>query len=260
MLDYHLPQINAMVAVGALALALLAVVSDFRRNDTPVHRRAVIMLFLLAIAIAIGAALFQVYPLGGTRHNIYLGPVTFLAAGIAFHSAANNFGALIRRSWLAPALVVMTAGVIALAGVVDVWQNSPYREPDNIDSILAVLDENATAGDLVYVDYHLRPWLRFYQKKKPDDYHYGDAKCWPTETECLRGMIDEAISHSRGSSRVWLISILNNPVLKRAAEDAGQISVEQVIAGGNPKLYLVTTADGEVGQAGFPLPGNQVAR
>ena len=246
LLDYHLPPVVALVAVGALALLLLAVAVDFRRNDGMVHRRAIMVLFLLAVAIAIGAAVAQVYPLGGTRHNIYLGPVIFLAAGIAYHSVANSLGALIRRAWRTPALVFVSvsAGVIALAVVVDLWQNRPYRAPDTIDSIFTVLDESAPDGDAVYVHELSVPWLKFYQRDKPDNYHYGRIICWePADAECIREMFTEALAHSGGSSKVWFISIFGNSALKRAAEGVGQFSIEQVIAGGNPKLYLATTAE-----------------
>ncbi len=50
----------------------------------------------------------------GARQVIYLGPVIFLAAGIAIHWIADSLAALTHRMWLAPALAVVAASAIAL--------------------------------------------------------------------------------------------------------------------------------------------------
>ena len=111
MLNWHLPPAVAVAAVGAFALMLL--VSLWRRQRPD----AIATLDLLAVGIAIIAALLTVYPLGKFRPNLYLGPVIFLAAGVAIHcwTMANlgtvaNLAGLMRRGWAVPALVVVAAG------------------------------------------------------------------------------------------------------------------------------------------------------
>ncbi len=228
LLTYHLPEAVAVLAVGALALMLLASLKR-RRFD------AIATLALLAVGIALFAALLTLYPLGRIRQNIYLGPVIFLAVGVAFHWTAGYLSSLTRREGLAPALAIVAAGSIALVGVGAMRQDSPYETRKNIKSILAVLEERVREEDMVFAVRYAAPAIKFYQgeEESPGNYYYGTLWCGPSAEPglrpCLRQMVDLVALFPNVPDRIFLvhdkISILEE--LELLGE---QVSVERVIA------------------------------
>ena len=192
LMSYHMPQAIAIPVVGALALMLTASLRR-RRFD------AIATLALLAIGIAIFAATLELYPFGGIRQNLYLGPVILLAAGVAIHWTANSLAALTRRAWLARALLAGIACAITLAGVGAMRQNSPYGTLENIKSVLAVLKERVREEDMVYAGWGAVPAIRFYQGKEeePANYHYGTSWCTASFELCFREMVDLAQVYQR---------------------------------------------------------------
>ena len=219
LLNYHLPQVVAIPVVGALALMLMASLKRSRFD-------AIATLALLAVGIAIFAAMLKLYPLGGIRQNIYLGPVIFLAAGVAVHSMTDSLAALTHRAWLAPALAVAAAGAIALVGVGDIWQDSPYEDRTNFKAVLAFLEEHVEEGDMVYVFPYATPSMKFYQDEKPNSYHYGE--CWLAFEKCIPEMVGLVVSRPNVPNRIFLVhdrkSIREELELLRA-----QVSVEHII-------------------------------
>ncbi len=229
LLTYHLPEAVAVLAVGALALMLMASLKR-RRFD------AIATLALLAVGIALFAALLTIYPLGRIRQNLYLGPVIFLAVGVAFHWTAGYLSSLTRRAWLAPALAVAAAGAIALAGVGAMRQDSPYETRQNIKSIFTVLEERVREEDMVFAVPWAVPSIQFYlgEEGSPDNYYYGTvwwckASAEPGLRPCLREMVDLVALFPNVPDRIFLvydeISILEE--LELLGE---QVSVERVIA------------------------------
>ena len=197
LLDYHLPPAVAVLAVGAFALLLMASLKK-RRSD------AIATLALLAVGIAIFAAILTIYPFGGSRQNIYLGPVIFLATGVSIHWMAGSLAALTRRARVAPALAAAAAGAIALAGVGDIGQDSPYGR-DHTKAVLAFLEENVEEGDMVYATNYAATSLKFYQDEKPNSYHYGRIECWSAYAPCIREMADLLVSLSNAPNRIFLV-------------------------------------------------------
>ncbi len=147
LLTYHLPWVVATAALVAFALLLVAAFLGKFQGAFP--GGAIAVLFPLCIAVSVGAALLGIYPLGGIRQVIYLGPVIFLAAGVSIHWIADSLAAPTHRVWLAPALAVAVAGATALAGVGAMRQDSPYETHENIKSILAALEERVREEDMV---------------------------------------------------------------------------------------------------------------
>ena len=217
LLNYHLPQAVAVLAVGVLALMLTASLKR-RRLD------ALVTLALLAVGIAIFAALLTLYPLGGIRQNLYLGPIVFLAVGVAFHWTAGCLASLTRRGWLAPALAVAVAGAIALAGVSAMRQDSPYQTPENIKSVLAVLQERVREEDMVYAGWGAVPAMQFYQGKegRPANYHYGTSGwCTNSVESCLREMANLAYGRGTVNGRIWFVTYAHSTEFVEEAEIAG---------------------------------------
>ena len=197
LLNYHLPPAVAVLAVGAFALLLMASLKK-RRSD------AIATLALLAVGIAIFAAILTIYPLGGSRQNIYLGPVIFLATGVSIHWMAGSLAALTRRARLAPALAAAAAGAIALVGVGDIWQDSPYERDHNTKAVLAFLEENVEEGDMVYATNYPATSLKFYQDEDRT-YRYGQIECWSAYAPCIREMVDLLVSLPNAPNRIFLV-------------------------------------------------------
>ena len=165
---------------------------------------AIATLALLAVGIAIFAGILIIYPLGGTRQNIYLGPVIFLATGVSIHWMADSLTALTRRAWLGSALVAAAAGAIALAGVGDIRQYRPYERDYNTKAVIAFLKEHVEEGDMVFATSYAATSLKFYQDEDRT-YHYGQIGCWSAYAPCIREMTDLLVSLPNAPNRIFLV-------------------------------------------------------
>ncbi len=204
LLTYHLPVVVAIAALATFAIILVAVF--LRKFQGELQDRAIAVLFSLVIAVSVGAAVLGIYPLGDIRQVIYLGPVVFLAVGVAFHWTAGWLVSLTGRAWLAPALAVTVVGAIVFAGVGDMRQDSPYITPENIKPVLAVLKERTREGDLVYVVGRAGPVIQFYQEKEEGaaNYYYGSYRCEDSGELCLREMADLLLSLPDVPNRIFV--------------------------------------------------------
>ncbi len=233
LLTYHLPWVVAIAALAALAVFLVAAFLRKFRGELPGSALAV--LFTLCIAVSVGAALLGIYPLGGIRQVVYLGPVIFLAVGVAIIWIADSLAALTHRVWLAPALAVVAAGAIALAGVDAMRQDSPYRTRQDIKSVLAALEEQMREEDMVYTTFWAAPSIQFYhgEEGRPDNYYHATRWC-PASAEpgllpCLREMIDLVALLPNVPDRIFLIYD-GISILKELELLGEQVSVEHVPA------------------------------
>ena len=239
-LTYHLPEVVAIAALPAFAI-LLVVAFRSKLPDS-----ALAVLFSFCMAVSVGAAVLGLYPLGGIRQGIYLGPIVFLAVGLALHWTAGGLAALTRRTWLAPAMAVTAGGAIALAGVSDIWGESDwlYLPHDKSGEILAVLEERMQEEDGVYV--FLPLVMQFHQAQNPIGKVMidGDEKvhCRHDPETCFQEMI-AAISPQAGRGRLWVVAEqpwhATDPELRVLHVLAAHVSVEHVVAGGMPNLYLI---------------------
>ena len=249
LLTYHLPEVVAIAALVALALLLVATL--FRKVQGKLPERAIAVLFPLCLAISVGAALLGLYPLGDTRQVIYLGPLVFLAVGVALHGTAESLAGLTRRGWLTPGLVVAVAGAIALAGGGALRQDSPYRTDENIKSVLAVLKERVREDDLVYAGKRVVPALRFYQEaERPanyySNYYYGNSSCHGSAELCLRDLADLDYWLDVGKGRIWFVTYNRSPAL---VNNLRELSVERLGGGKKPELYLIANSNELIAKA-----------
>ena len=237
LLKYHLPEVVAIAALPAFAILLVAAfIGKFRGK---LQASAIVVLFSFYIAIAAGAAVLRIYPLGGIRQGIYLGPIAFLAVGLAFHWTAGRLSSLTRRGWTRPVLLVAMAGATASAGVGAMRQDSPYQEREHIKAVLAVLKERVREEDMVYSGWAGVPTIRFYQgnEEKPANYHYGTSGwCRRSPNSCLREMADLAYWHEHRNGRTWFVTWQELTALE---SNMPGISVKEVVSGGRPGLYLI---------------------
>ena len=237
LLKYHLPEVVAMAALPAFAILLVAAfIGKFRGK---LQASAIVVLFSFCIAISAGAAVLGIYPLGDIHQGIYLGPIVFLAVGLAFHWTAGRLSSLTRRGWTRPVLLVAMAGATVLAGVGAMRQDSPYQTRENIKSVLAVLKERIRKEDMVYSGWAGVPTIRFYlmEEEKPANYYFGTSGwCRRSPNSCLREMADLAYWHEHRNGRTWFVTWQKLTALE---SNMPGISVKEVVSGGRPGLYLI---------------------
>lgn len=244
LLSYHMQIVIAATALIALG-ALLPLALKRRRCD------AIALLALFAVGIALCAAVMGVYPMGGSRHNLYLGPIVFLAAGSAFNSLAADVATIARHAWLAPALTAAAAAAaIAVAGAAAVRHADTYYAKDaSMAQVLAALDERKREGDAVYVSRYEVPAVSFYKYGKPADYFYGKAVCWGDSwgatswAECFPAILDEMFRMSNNSRRIWFIHNSSVSVPKEMAAHSQETAVEEIVDDGWTTLHLITGFD-----------------
>lgn len=231
MLNYLMPMPVALLVLAAFAGLL---VSSLKRHCFD----AVTILLLLSGAAAIAAALLGLYPLGNSRHALYLAPMVFLAAGVAFCWAAGQLATRARRPGLRPTLLIGLAALTVLAGVAAIREDNPWRDWSNLKTVIAVLEEQAQAGDLICVSKWQSPTVEFYQGEGAS-YRYG----------CSRGMIAaqgglSGVLNAAAPGRLWLV--FGGPKGHDTVWDAlradGQSKIEQLIYG-VPHLYRVSRPD-----------------
>ena len=237
LLKYHLPEVVAMAALPAFAILLVAAFLRKKFQDG-----AIAVLFSFCIAVSVGAAVLGIYPLGGIRQGIYLGPIVFLAVGLAFHSGAAALASTARQAWLGPLLIVLSASAIVLSGEDALRRIDLYPPHDKGEEIVAVLQEHAQEDDVLFYSGDTRPLIEFHRKPNWGRLvFYGKVACWIGEGLCLQEMIDE-ITPSIGRSRLWLVSYKPLPFLGMLQTMAGHVLVEHVVSGGTPNLYLIEDA------------------
>ena len=242
LLTYHLP---GFVAIAALAaLALLLVTPFIRRFQGNLQANAIAVIFLLCIVISVAAAVLGIYPLGDTHQGIYLGPVIFLAAGVFIYWMIDSLSALTRRAWLAPALAVAVAGAIALAGVGDMRQNSPYKTHENIKAVLAVLKERVREDDVAYAVWWAVPSIQFYQgiEGRQSNYYYGIPWCADPKL-CFRQMADLVVSLPTAPNRIFYVHDDDSTLIQKELELlGGQVSVEHIDVDGYFNIAVIMNA------------------
>ena len=236
LLTYHVPAV--VVAIATLSTFTFLLVTVVRRKfPGKFPDGAIAALFSFAISVSVCAAVLGIYPLGGIRQNIYLGPIIFLAAGVAFPWMAGYLSSLTRRTWLAPALAVAAAGAIALAGGGTIWWTDVYRHHDKMDEILAVLQERAQEEDVVYVSRYETAIMEFYRPPESEmSMMNATVLCGDSLRRCFSEMI-AAISQNSGR-KLWLVFQGYWPLILPQLVDT-QVSVEHVVSGGRPNLYRI---------------------
>ena len=226
----------ALLAFGAIALAWAA---RRRRLD------AIALLALFGVGIAVCGALAGAYPFGGSQHNLYLGPIIFLAAGGALHSVAGDAAALLQRAWVAPALAGAVVAAIALAGAAAIRQSDLYYADASTKRALAVVGERAREGDGVYTPYGKVPAVSFYTGEKPANYFYSKTPCWGADrrgeirAECDSRMLYDMLRAFNETGRVWLLYDAGVSLPKETTAH----SREAALGDGHTALHLIGRFD-----------------
>ena len=242
LLTYHLPEVVAIAALPAFAILL--VVAFLGKFQGTLQARAITVVFSFCIAIAVGAAVLRIYPLGDIRQGIYLGPIVFLAVGVAFHSGADVLASTTRRVWLGSCMVALFASRIVLAGVDAIRQTNLYWPHDKGEEIVDVLQERRQEEDVVYVSIHESSNMIFHQKTRIGKVMvHGKTFCRRLPEQCFQEMI-AAIILQAGIGRLWLVFKSSrytpwnaDPIIRFAL--GANVSIEHVVSDGFPSLYMI---------------------
>ena len=247
-LSYLMPPALAVGALAAFGLWQMRLV-ERRRSEAALN--AIALLALFAFIASLCAAMASLYPFGGIRHNLYLGPIAFLAAGGGLHSIADDLAAILRRAWAGTALALAAGIAIAVIGASAIWQDDLYDTDNSIERVLAALDEREREGDGVYVSRWAIPPVAFYKGGKPANYHYEQAPCpgtYEAPTDCVYEALDEMFKAFNASRRIWLIYNADVSAQEEIAAysptAAREVAVEEIAADGRNALYLITGFEG----------------
>ena len=237
LLTYHLPEVVVIAALPAFAILLVA--AFLRKRQGKFQDGAIAVLFSFCIAVSAGAAVLGIYPLGGIRQVIYLGPVVFLAVGVAFHSGADALASTARQAWLGSLLIVLSAGAIVLSGIDAIRETNLYRPYGKGEEILSVLQEHAQEDDVLYYSRYTRRMIEFHGKPNRVRLAFdGKAPCWQADELCFQEIVVEIVPKI-GRSRLWLVTYKPWVSLRALQTMAALIPFEHVVSGGTPNLYLI---------------------
>ena len=237
--------LTKVVAAGVVALFL---VSGLRRSASAEHRPpadAVVLLFGLSLGLAAAAAVLRLYPLGGIRHDNYLGPVVFVFAGMVLASALERLSGRFRRPAARPLPFAVAVAGIAFLGAGEIARAHPYRTPATAEAVFDALAERALPEDLVYVSAAVAPALRFHDRRSVDRYYLSRRTCWRDKSPCVRELAEMArLGEVRG--RIWMaLPFLYEKELPRRVREEWdeRFEVEPVVFGeGDTDLFLIPNA------------------
>jgi len=190
----HLARYLTFGSAGVAAALLIAGCIVLLRPSAPRNARFVCVFAVSSVAIIVIASLAGMYPFGPIRQNLFLAPLIATTLGAAWSVLCAVLPGRIRS-----AATVLVIAVVLIAGSNAVVRADPYKEVEDIKSILEAL-ERRQPGDVVYVHYGSSPAMRFYRVDGPEFVfgasHRGNPEAYLPEFRRLVG--DEA-------SRVWLV-------------------------------------------------------
>ena len=194
LLNYHLLDAFGGIAVVAALLAF-ALNRGFRTHPLTAFSVA-------ALAVASVAALLDLYPLGGVRQCLYLGPVVFLLFAHSLRSVAEGVSARGIPVWAPRAGLAVAVLAVAIAGAAKTTSaTGPYGGHQITWRVLAVLGERGMEDDAVYFPVRERALVEIYQSPVPGDYQFLDCGYTDDCTTRVLGAMRE------GARRMWMVAL-----------------------------------------------------
>lgn len=213
---------TAVLALPAVGMLLLVRPPAARRS------RVLVGLAFLSVATVGAAAVAHVYPLGPIRQNLFLAPAVAMALGLGWHALADLLGAK-GRTLVTGAFLAVLLG----AGVFGIVRSNPYREQEDIRSVIAALSERG-AEEPVYVYCGARPALRFYKVGGPEFVYGGSHRERPGEYASeFRSLVGPQ------AGTVWLVfsHVYSNEGRRLRDNLAPEWSFEPVVTARGASLY-----------------------
>jgi hypothetical protein len=157
---------------------------------------AVAILAFTSVLITAVASIARVYPYGGIRQCLFLAPALALFAGVVFASFSGRLYGSYQQ-----ATVLGVMALILLSGCRGIFKSSPYREVEDIQSVLKELSKSSAPSDQVYVYPGAGPAVDFYLHGSPPRFIYGED-----HRDAPQNYAPELLaSINRHTDRVWLV-------------------------------------------------------
>ena len=196
LLNYHLLDAFGGIAIVAAVLAF-ALNREFRTHPLTVF-------FIAALAVTAVAALLDLYPLGGTRQCLWLGPAVFLLFAHSLQSAADGVSARGNPAWAPRAGLAVAVLAVAIAGAAKATSaTGPYGTAQITWRVLDVLEERARDGDAVYLHASEAVLVEFYRTPVPADYHFLSCGHGLRARDCTSRVLGLMEAETR---RLWLVA------------------------------------------------------
>jgi|GEM_PF-1740196 hypothetical protein len=153
-------------------------------------------LFLLAIVISIVAVLADAYPYGAAHQCIYLAPATALVFGCASITTADSLKGGVQAAWTGMVILV-----VLISGAMTLQNRNPYREIEDIKSVLSYLEDSQNNNIPVYVYPGAEPALTFYGISG-NRFYFGEH--YPqVDEKSYREELNAAMA--LGTGQLWII-------------------------------------------------------
>ena len=196
LLDYHLLDAFGGIAVVAALLAF-ALNRGFRTHPLTVF-------FIAALAVTAVAALLDLYPLGGVRQCLWLGPAVFLLFAHSLQSAVDGVSARGIPAWAPRAGLAVAVLAVAIAGAAKAASaTGPYGTARITWRVLDVLEERAREGDGVYLHASEALLVEFYRTPVPAGYHFLSCGYGLMARDCASLVLGLMEAETR---RLWLVA------------------------------------------------------
>lgn len=196
LLNYHLLDAFGGIAVVAALLAF-ALNRGFRTHPLTVF-------FIAALAVTAVAALLDLYPLGGVRQCLWLGPAVFLLFAHALRSAATGVPVRGRPAWAPRAGLAAAVLAVAIAGAAQATSaTGPYGTARITRPALDILEEREQEGDAVYFHAAGTALVKFYRTPVPANYHFLNCGYGLRGQDCTSRALSLMEAETR---RLWLVA------------------------------------------------------
>ena len=196
LLNYHLLGAFGGIAVVVAVLAF-ALNRGFRTHPLTVC-------FVAALAVAVVAALLDLYALGGSRQCLYLGPIVFLLFAHALRSTAEGVAMRGIPAWAPRAGLAVAVLAVAIAGAAKTTSaTGPYGTARITRSALDVLAEREREADIVYFHGYESVVVQFYRTPVPANYHFLYCGSGSGGRDCTSRVLDLMEGETR---RLWLVA------------------------------------------------------
>lgn len=163
---FVMPPLALGLAIPTFGLTFYYCVKNIQREWYVLQ---IALIAVLAVLVVMVASIAHIYPFGGIRQILFLSPAVALVFAASFLSVGQGLPKATNSAW-----VVICIAFALFAGVVDIYKNNPYREVEDIRSVIQELDKSKTSEDAVYIYCGARPALNFY-KVKGDNFFYGKS-------------------------------------------------------------------------------------
>jgi hypothetical protein len=218
---------DVLVVLAAVAFCIVQVI---RRQY-----HSITLLLFSSLLITMAASIANVYPYGGVRQCLFLGPAVALFVGVAFADLTQRLNVSVR-----PFATVALLAIIAVCLCRETIREWPYGEYEDTKSILRTLQTEIGPNDEVWVNHDAAEAIEFYMQGRDQRFVYGKYRGEEPQGYApeLLGSID---SHRK---RVWLIFSHLQQSSDRAQDEFIVSSlrsgwdVHRVIAPMNAELYV----------------------